>query len=513
MPNPNRLQVKRRLGVPGSRWYTRVAGVSPNIKIVPFNSTINTLERAVKERVFYVNTPLGFQEPPKPADGLFQKRLAGVFDILKRELPRTAPISHDDFVNSYKGRKHATYKNALEELRNGCSTLEKDAEISTFIKYEKTDWTTKSDPVPRVISPRSPMYHIRLGRYLKTLEKPLLHSLDSLYGHRTVVKGMDNDRVAALLHEKWEMFKKPVAVGLDASRFDQHISKQALEFEHRIYLECFPRKIWKKKLARLLELQLVNKCKGYVEDGSVKYTVQGTRMSGDMNTSLGNCLLMCTMLKAYSLHCGVNYQLANNGDDCVVFMEQSDLEKFSTNVHSWFTEMGFTMKVEDPVYEFEHIEFCQTKPVFDGAIWTMCRNPITAIAKDAVMLQHPNQGRVFYPLWLDAVGTGGIRLAGGLPVFQSYYSCLQRGGVKEIRTTNRRWTSEILNPEILPWYMREGGISGKRDIREISPEARASFYLAYGITPDEQICLEEFYDGLVLRREVASEWFPREIPL
>lgn len=42
----------------------RVSGVSPNIQIIPFNNDITTLERAIKERVFFVKN-LDKESPTK----------------------------------------------------------------------------------------------------------------------------------------------------------------------------------------------------------------------------------------------------------------------------------------------------------------------------------------------------------------------------------------------------------------------------------------------------------------
>jgi hypothetical protein len=487
----------------------RVGDVSPNISIVPFNNDIATLERAVKERVFFVkninkDSPEKFVSPPTPAPGLFSERLSETLGVLRPFLPSTAPITHQQFVDACPSRKRKCYENALADIRLSGLDYEKDSSVSVFVKYEKTDRTTKEDPVPRVISPRDPKFNIQLGRYLKPIEERIFKALGKMFGHPTVMKGMDTDKTAAIIQEKWDMFNKPVAIGLDASRFDQHVSLEALKFEHSVYELCFPRIRDRKKLRNILKYQLHNKCSGYTPDGSISYVKEGTRMSGDMNTSLGNCILMCMMIHAYSLHCRVPVQLANNGDDCVVFMEQRDLPAFSDGLFQWFWEMGFNMAIEPPSYELEHIEFCQCRPVYDGEKYTMCRNPTTAIAKDSVYLKHPDQF-VTYPAWLHAVGTGGIALAGGMPIFNSFYKCYQRSGEPTWYCRwKKRWRAKGLADDVLPWFMREMGLRGRRVAREPTPESRASFYLAWGITPDEQLELEKYYDRLSLSTGVLD---------
>jgi hypothetical protein len=409
--------------------------------------------------------------------------------LLRQHLPSTAPVSHQQFVDRYGGRKRLLYQRALDEVRSGRTTLEEDASVKVFVKYEKTDRTIKTDPVPRVISPRDPKFNVRIGRYLAPLEKKLFKSLGRLFHpkHPTVVKGFNAVDSAVILKNKWDMFRNPVAVGLDASRFDQHVSYEALKWEHEVYLGCYNTSKHKRRLGELLKHQLINHCSGYVPDGRVKYTVHGTRMSGDMNTSLGNCVLMCAMMKAYFLVRNVNAQLANNGDDCVVFLERSDLDRFSEGLTDWFLSMGFNMVVEAPVFEFGQLEFCQTKPIFDGETWIMCRNPHTAIAKDSVMLKNWDSASVFKG-WLDAVGTGGLALSSRLPVFQSLYCSYVRSGKKR-----------PIPKDLLPWSFRKMGDGIIRTPGIVLPEARASFWESFDITPDEQLSLESYYDGLVIR--------------
>jgi hypothetical protein len=423
-------------------------------------------------------------------------------------------LNYQQFVDTFRGRKKMNYERALDQLRTEHCSVEADATINVFVKYEKVDHTTKKDPVPRVISPRNPKFNLRLGRFLRPIEDRIFKSLGKLFGHKTVMKGTNTEQTAEYLRQKWEMFKDPVAIGLDASRFDQHVSLDALIFEHSIYRYCYRHdKRSQRKLSRLLKCQLINRCVGYCADGDLKYTIEGTRMSGDMNTSLGNCALMCMMIKAYSLSRKVDIQLANNGDDCVVFLEKSALEQFSTGLFDWFLEMGFNMAIEKPVYEFEHIEFCQTQPIWDGSVWTMCRNPITAIAKDRVLMKNDViVSDAYFRQWLDAVGTGGISLAGGLPVFQSFYQLYQRSAFsKQLCLMRKR--KDIDDNQIMPWYMREIGLGGSRTASPITPEARCSFWEAFGVTPDEQEQYETYYDSLVIEMDRGGIWKPRGIEL
>jgi len=476
------------VGISKKRVFVRVSRVSPDVDIVPFNHKLSTLERAVKERVFMVKDPTsetGFAPPPKPLPGYFGLKLGDFRTALNRFVTPTAPWNYEQFVASYSGRKRQIYEKALIELRGEGRNVEADAKVKVFIKNEKTDRTTKSDPVPRVISPRDPKYNLRVGRYLKKIEHRVFKTIGALFGHPTVMKGYDIYDTARLLREKWDKFNDPVAVGLDASRFDQHVSQDALKFEHSVFTDFFYAKKDKYKLSKLLKHQLRNKCTGYTPDGVLSYETDGTRMSGDMNTSLGNCVLMCGMIWTYLRDIGVVGSLANNGDDCVVFMERKDLGKFSAGLYEYFLALGFNMVVEEPVFDFDQVEFCQTKPIDCVDRWVMCRNPATAIAKDSVMLDSYDSADKFRG-WLDAVGSGGLAMTGGVPVFQSFYLLYVRSGKK-------RKVPDFLLSWNMRKYVRKNVLSGAK---KVAPETRFSFWLAFGVTPDEQIELERYYDKM-----------------
>jgi len=298
-----------------------------------------------------------------------------------------------------------------------------------------------------------------------------------------------------LMYHKWSSFRDPVAVGLDASRFDQHVSREALNWEGAQYLKCFPNRRHRRRLARLLSMQLVNQCKGYTVDGRVSYHTNGGRMSGDMNTSLGNCLLMCAMIHAYSTWVGVPVKLANNGDDCVVFMERRHHTRFIRFLDAWFLRMGFSMAVEPPAYTFEELEFCQTHPVWVGPehdSYLMVRHPKWAIAKDTMCVHNYVQPHMF-SAWRHAVGEGGLSMTGGVPVFQNFYRTMLRGTVgRKLVDSGQSWGVRMLQKNMI------------RSFGDVHPRTRASFYWAFGVTPCEQQVLERFYDSVEIDNQLGS---------
>lgn len=393
------------------------------------------------------------------------------------------PLERDLFHEEYTGKKRETYRRAEESLRTK-EISRKDGYTSNFTKTERT---VKLGAVPRNISPRDPRYNVEVGVYIKPAEGILLDAVTKMLGSKTVMKGMNASQVGAHFSRKWERFGgdgHTVAVGLDASRFDQHVSAMALRWEHKFYLGLCKGASERKRLARLLEWQIFNKGFGRCNDGTLSYEIEGTRCSGDMNTGLGNCLIATCLLVAYCEEREIPFELANNGDDCVIFTHKKYLADFSLGLDKWFRQMGFNMVVEEPVYELEKVVFCQSQPVFDGHSWTMVRDPRSCIKKDCVSLK-PWRNEKEYNAWLASVGMSGTSLAGGMPVLDAFYRSFLRAS-RNAKPLNQAdpslqgglyWQSKGMHRRGLP----------------VSDAARYSFWRAFDIMPAEQEAIEYEY--------------------
>lgn len=444
-----------------------------------FNNNLTNACKSVVERMLRVKDKAGnLVKPPKPLPNVFSKRLSEIKKHFHKESFTTAPLSKDEFLSSYKGRKRTIYENAYESLTSNPLTR-KDSYVSWFLKCEKVAFTPEKEPVPRGISPRHPRYHVCVGPYIKRIEKIIYDSIASLFGGKTVFKGLNASQRGREMAAMWGEFSDPVAIGLDASRFDQHVDKQAIAWEHEIYKLYFRKD---KYLSKLLKWQLTNKCTGYLPEGTIRFTVDGRRMSGDMNTSLGNCLLMSSMVKAYVSHKNITKsRLANDGDDCVLIIERKDLHRID-DLESYFLELGFSMKREDPVYHLEHIEFCQTKPVWTEDGYVMVRNPHTALAKDCVSITALDHANVVQR-WCKSIALGGMCGTGQIPIWQDFYARLliEAGDAKPMKDDGQIWGFKMLMKNM------------KRVYGPIHPRTRYSFWLAFDIEPDRQKELESEY--------------------
>lgn len=393
------------------------------------------------------------------------------------------PVSPEEFAGSYKGRKRTLYTSYIDEyIHKGVQEVH--SHFKAFMKVEKVP----TDKSPRTIQPRHPVYNIGLGRYLKHNEKPIFRAMARVFNQRYVVfKGLNANEMGDEMWRLWGKYRRPVAVGLDASRWDASVDCGLLEHEHGTYNMLFR----SKELKRLLKMQLKNKGTAFCHDGKVKYTVKGGRGSGDMNTSLGNSYLMCAIVWTWLRSKGIKASLANNGDDCVVIMEQEDLHAFSHGFAEYAKTLGFTMVVEEPVTEFEEIEFCQTHPVRVGGEWRMVRNYHSAREKDSMCL-FPLDKRGALESWIYAVGECGLALCAGVPVMQEMYCAFMRSGKpsKMSEALFMQGGTQMMRGDMVAKYV------------DVDDEARESFFVAFGVTPDEQTAMEEYYRSWTVEHTV-----------
>lgn len=474
------------------RSFIVLRGLGPSHTLGVYNNDVVTVLRAFKERYFMCKVGDRFELPVRVRprsfvkDEWLQEFRTGVVALCKG-----APVvATSQVVGAYTGYKRRIYECAEQSLYQQ-PISKRDARLTSFVKHEKQDLRK----APRVINPRSARYNLCLGKYLKFLEKRVYGAITEVFdscADHVVIKGLNVYQAANVIRQKWVRFREPVALGLDATKFDMHVSLEALKFEHSFYRGIFP---YSRELSELLSWQLHNKGTAYCPDGKVKFEMEGTRSSGDLNTSLGNCILMCAMVYAHAKHSGVMIELCNNGDDCVVIMESGDLEQFRRGLQARFMRYGFRMAVEEPVYEFEQLEFCQSHPVWTELGYAMVRNVQACFKKDPMCLVPIPTERVLRK-WRKAVGDCGEAITRGVPIMGSWYNMFRRGGA----TYSEGFRKEIFKNTS---YLERVANVKFTDV-PISARARVSFYYAFGYNPDEQISLERYFDSLEVDSHIQS---------
>lgn len=399
----------------------------------------------------------------------------------------TATPMQGEWIAQYTGRKRTLYVNAQEDLI-AIPFSRRDRFVKSFIKPEKVPDITRD---PRTIQARSPRFNYVLGNYLKPLE----HKLYNLNGAhhpmrryfpptRLIAKGLDLRTRARLLRQKFSRF--PVCYGIDASRFDAHVSQTMLQIEHSIYLHCYH---GDRFLQRILGLQLVNY--GRTAQG-IRYKCPGGRMSGDMNTALGNCLIMCIVVAVVMQRLGFRpnqWEMLCDGDDTLLFTTP-ELAPRLNGFAQQALDGGFVIKLESVSRDLDSVRFCQGSPIQTYEGWKMVQDPWRTLSRALVSVRHYQHPKPINGI-LGQIGLCELAINCGVPVLQEYALAMLRnaqGAVAARPTISGRFIKA--QREFLAH-------KGQIQPLPITPEARASFELAFGIGPHDQEVLEG-----ILRRAV-----------
>lgn len=479
-----KIKVVHRPGMPVRERYTSsLLNITSGLELGVYSASVKEGHAALLERVFYVADGVGgWTRPPSPVEGFWRKVMRGV--VRGSYFYPVARLSVDEFLSRYKGAKLTTYLRAKEELDVHGLYPKKHCFVGAFVKDERQLY----GKAPRLIRPFSPVFNLTFGTFVYPLEKCVYGAIDALYGGPTVTKGLNGSEVAEALRFKWDGFGDPVCLITDMSRFDQHCHEEALDWV--MWLCC--KSLYKTncEVAEFKRLwRMTTNTRGAVlcDDGIVTYSVGGTLNSGLSSTSLCGVAIVCYLLRAYCVSVGVRHQLISAGDDTNIIIDRCDLAKFS-GLSSFCLDAGYTVKIDGVVDVFERIDFCQSRPVWDGTEWVMCRNPFVVTTKDLMttkVFRNSNERRAY----MGAIADCGLSLTGGLPIMQSFYQMLKR---------NAQGAAPIALERNGFYYLSR---DMSRITREPTDESRISFYRAFGINIWRQVEIERYYSAVAISGE------------
>lgn len=398
-------------------------------------------------------------------------------------LNQEACLSRRTFVESIKiPGKRKLYLRAVERLEME-GFQDAMGHLSSFIKVEPIDGDVKGSTDPRMIQARTPEFNVEFGRYFKPIEHKLLamdwsEVFPWAPRGRLIAKGLNNVQRGKLISRKFASFKNPVVIGIDASRFDQSVSREFLMMCHQFYLSMHNHDAY---LAKLLKYQLVNRGR---TSGGIRYQADGGRASGDMDTGGGNSLITVTMVCLYFVNLEISWDMLCDGDDGLLFLEEEELDKMDFFV-TFCEELGFKMELESPVRRLEDIEFCQCHPVeVMPDKFVMVRKPARAISRAAMSnCSMATKVEALQTLW--AVGSCELALGSGVPVLQEFALWALRNGIKP---SQRKLALVQYKLSYRYWHLPKSNHP-----LPVSATARASFAAAFGISPGEQLMLEQAF--------------------
>jgi len=346
--------------------------------------------------------------PPLPSSARAWDRVSKV--LLGLLPPKVVRPTQFDIWNARFSKARQTSQRLALESFHACPDVEavkRSCVRKAFIKREKL---LKSGPGgtedydPRVIQGTGDLANALLGPYIHAFSKYLCTQWN-IESAITYAAGLNADGLGSWmcsnLEQGYTWFLES-----DYSRYDVSISVAGLMAEQDVY-----RTHGVGKWARVvLEEQLF--VRGKSSHGHT-YSIQGTRCSGDPNTSCGNSMLNAGVVVSILVEMGIkDYRLIVMGDDMVVALrERVCPDLYAARV----AEFGLKAKVkitDDP----DLVEFCSGRfwITQHGRVWGPKVGRFMAKIGFSVPVQHDPHG------WMKGVLVGVRQDVNHVPLLNIY---------------------------------------------------------------------------------------------
>jgi len=431
-----------------------------------------------------------------PALQEFKRVTSLMARVLKKR--KVLPLTLRDTVDELNDAKRKRYLEAYESLLQ-IDVERRDANIAMFVKADKLDSVGAASKKPRAIQGRSPRFNLAIAKYLKPIEHSLMVWKGLKRGvvrSRFMAKGLNQWERAKLIIRKSEQFNRPCVISLDASSFDASVAIVHLLATHRLYLNMVDCPEFRK----LLSWTLRNK--GRTGVGHEKYSIKGNRMSGDIDTGLGNSMINYLVFTTIMRRLGVKkWDFLCDGDDALLFIEQDATTMRAVSQEA--SELGFDLTGEECNVSdgsYWNVEFCRSRPVWTKAGWVMARNPKRALACFGVTHKYVDWPQERFLRFLKGCGLCELHISSKLPMVGLF--ARQVASLTEdtaIFGDEERW---------------RGGVKldvSKLAALEVCVEdlTRHHIELAFGITVEEQLKYERLVpmivEGARLPRRVTHD--------
>lgn len=489
-------------------YITRIMRPDFHMTVLPFahcNCSWNQF-RAIVQRVV--------KEVPLPTlEGVsaLQMTTGKILSVVKKYHLVKPRLNMSEVCNCYVGRKRRDYIRAMENVCSKKLTkryLTYISRITAFVKLEKLP-PKHEDPAPRMIQARTKEFNVLLGQWTKPIED-MLKQLPAKLLVKSAVgvlvgKGLSARQRGQAIVDKWNNFKHPAVISLDCSRFDLHCSWRLLTVEHMFYNGLYKSKL----LRRLLNKQLENVCTCTSPRGikGIRYKTIGGRMSGDMNTALGNCYLMITMCVTAMQNLDIDtYDILDDGDDCLLFLEldgrmEGWLSETKVSLREQFLTFGHELRVVDECLELHQIDWCQSRVLPTSYGWTLVRNPAKVLSTALVSAKFNIKNVKFRRRLARAIGNSELSMNSGIPILQEFALMILRnaGDVEPL----------FLDDGLRIRYALQLKDSQPPIARPIDKATREAFYLSFGIDIRTQLEYEHHLSGCKLRWDGDIECWER----
>jgi hypothetical protein len=366
---------------------------------------------AMIERVIYNPTPAGNGVPDgayPPVDEAILPMLDSVYDDIARQFvahTSHTPLTFDECLAAFKQthgpesvfatqldllgfdnpqrdplkyqRAYDFWKARYAEQDMSCffipddATLKKAATVHNFSKVEYLS-TAKH---PRNIMAQSPEFNIVYAQLTKPMESYFnkhLSAMGSMRKYTTqkkergvpnpwITAGMNKTKEGEVFRYKDDLFLKmhgvrPIKIGLDCSGWDAHLAYLIRLAEMRFIRRCFPGVDTDRITRHSVFIRMV--C------STISAVIKGMRITGAMDTGLMNKITMIAFtLVAFKILGVRRFDIANKGDDEIIFVHPEDLDRVVDGFPKTFLRLGQQLKLETLSQNTFEIEYCQGRLV------------------------------------------------------------------------------------------------------------------------------------------------------
>jgi hypothetical protein len=249
-------------------------------------------------------------------------------------------ISLAEFMGSKSGKLKTRYDKCVEHVAKKGFDINKDSNISAFIKHEIYPDETKP---PRFIMGRNPIFNLIYGLYTTPLEHAMTHLPQIAKGKNFLERG--------------EQFRDLIFGGSYVENdFSKYESTQQLKL-----LEDVELRVWKallqpeefETMRRLFAHKVLKS--GYTMLGC-KFKFIACRGSGDMDTGLFNTLINWVACRYFEIKNQLGHgNFMVDGDDGVIQTLRPDMVLINT-----FSEFGLDAKLILK-HDYHDVDFCSSK--------------------------------------------------------------------------------------------------------------------------------------------------------
>nr|AWY11047.1 putative RNA-dependent RNA polymerase [Dansoman virus] len=339
------------------------------------------------------------------------------------------PLAWDTWVKRYPVNRREQLRAALQRVQR-TGIQRRDALVKNFVKRE----TTHNFTDPRNISPRTDEFLAVMGPYVSRIEHAAMKCPFLIKGTSIRNRGKRLEPLlgyGAYIEVDYSRFDKTIHRDI-ITIFEQHLLRKPFSADHHDYYTC---------LSHLTRTTGVSKY-------GTKYTVEGTRCSGDAHTSIANGLLNRFLtwfcLRKLPKESWLSF---HEGDDGVIGITPRYLEQALYNLE-FLGCLGFNVKLK-ACKNIEEVVFCGRRITFSAekGVETIC-DVTRALRKFNITC---SQGPLDLLLYAKALSynytDGGTPIVG--PVSWSVATCLSYCSSKYSHRQLKRALSNVVRERYL----------------------------------------------------------------